>query len=126
MTPEEATALLNAEIQRIMRQRSVRDAAGPPLAYFETVGEPPVRYIYQVYSMGGLKPEGHRRPTSQNVHTVIGSTVREFESALKPKMLLLWRASPEMECEGTLWTSYMRWVQVEEPDEGRLALYWDT
>ena len=123
--PIRNTRKLREAFDEICKASRVHQGRGPPLAYFETVTEPPRRYVYIAFSMGGEKPQGEPMQTAETGAEVLAASITFFRGWLKPNQTLVWREEPSVDFDDDRkkWASYWRCIQLDD-DAREIAVKW--
>lgn len=108
--------ILRDAFDEICRAAKVYQGIGPPMAYFQTPGENPHRFVYISFGMNGITPEGSPVASADTFAQVLSASIAAFRDWLKPNRTLVWRTKPEIELspDGKKWASYWRCVQLED------------
>jgi hypothetical protein len=120
------TKILQAAFDEICRAAHVHSGWGPPIAYFETSEDPPRRYIYVSFGMGGIKPQGQPMGSADTVAQVLSASIATFRDWLKPNRTLVWREKPSIDQsdDGRKWSSYWRCIQLDD-DAKSIDITWN-
>jgi hypothetical protein len=118
---------LQNAFDEVCKAKGVHQGVGPPVAYFETTGYSPRRFIYISFGMSGEKPHGMAMATCVDVQEVLRASVATFTDWLQPNRTLVWRTRPEVDMsdDGTeRWASYWRCVQLDD-DAKQIEIVWN-
>lgn len=102
-----------------LKQLSVTEVIGPPMAYFDTgEGADRYRHVYEVFLYGvGPDFEGSRDRHGiigryKDTGDLIGAVVQDLKKRLTPGQPLVWRLTPEVREEAGYLKAYLRYTQV--------------
>lgn len=118
--------LLRTAFDEVCESMNIHQGNGPPMAYFERVGENSKRYIYTAFGMGGQKPHGQPMETAFDFPEALRKSVATFRESLKPNRTLVWRTRPEVDMSddgSERWACYWRCVQLDD-DAKQINMVW--
>ena len=106
---------LRDAFDKVCKEAGIHQGLGPSMAYFQTPGKSPKRYVYLSFGMTGPKPEGIAMETCKDPGEVLRCSVETFRNWLTPNRTLVWRQEPEIDVsDDGRWASHWRCVQLDD------------
>ena len=120
------TDTLQAAFDEICKMAHVHQGRGPPMAYFQTPGDPPRRYHYLSFGMSGEKLSGTPMDSAETFAEVLAASIATFRKWLVPNRTLVWREKPSIDIsdDGKKFVSYWRCVQLDD-DAKTIPIDWN-